>query len=488
MYQTNNDLTIEEIHNELKRLQKQLRNLKIDQKDLETELNSLTSSNLYKFWQVFNDVKKVFLKPLNKFIEIFIIYLIHSNKFNLAIKLYEYQKQIKKYLNINLELLDINNNVNIYQITNIKKYCSNNNLKYQVINPKQKNKVYKPFYFGDKNKFTKDVVQPEMYVAEIKNATICGGNSFVLTSDYHCLLDSVTYPESDRVDFIYGPIKYLVNQKVLIDIPKNEETIESGIMINGIASYNYYHWLLEFIPRLELINKLKKYSHIPFLVDQVCHDIPQLEESILLLKKHHQNIIFLEPNKQYHVKNLVVPSYTSWNVINLKKGITLRETDSIISPQTINFLRSNYLLKINKFHKIEKKIYISRAMGKNRKFNEKEIRQVFLDRGFEIIYPEELTFLEQIETFSRAEVVAGATGAGLTNIFFAPKSAIIICLVSQPMDFTGFSNIAGLNNQNMIFLVGKSNKNNNHPYYQADFTIDPDRVAHAIDSILLSKK
>jgi capsular polysaccharide biosynthesis protein len=488
MYRTNNITLVEEIQNEHKELQRQLRNLKMEQEKLKTEFNYLTSSNIYRLWQFINYIKKLFIKPLNQFIEIFLICLIKLNKFDLAIIWYKHQKQIKKYLSINDEIFHDDNRIALYKITNVKKYCLNKNLKYQVIYPKQKSKVFKPYYFGDKKKFTKNVIQPEMYVAEIKNAIICGANSLILSSDDQCLLDSTTYPESKRVDFIYGPIRYLINQKALIDIPKNKKNIESGIMMNGIASYNYYHWLLEFIPRLELINKLKKYSHIPFLVDQVCHDIPQLEESILLLKKHHQDIIFLEPNKQYHVRNLVVPSYTSWNVINLKKRITLRETDSIISSQSIKFLRSSYLLNIDKYSKSNKKIYISRLTSKNRKFNEEEIKLVFLNRGFEIIYPEELTFLEQLEIFSHAKVIAGATGAGLTNIIFAPKSAIIICLVSQPMNFTGFSNIAGLNNQNMVFLVGKPDKNTSHPYYQANFTINPDEVAHAIDTILLSKK
>jgi len=66
--------------------------------------------------------------------------------------------------------------------------------------------------------------------------------------------------------------------------------------------------------------------------------------------------------------------------------------------------------------------------------------------------------------------------------------ATILCMVSQPMNFTGFSNIAGLNKQKIIFLVGKPNKKNSHPYYQSDFTIDPDMVGQTVDSIILSKK
>ena len=46
-------------------------------------------------------------------------------------------------------------------------------------------------------------------------------------------------------------------------------------------------------------------------------------------------------------------------------------------------------------------------------------------RGFESYALENLSFRQQVELFSEAEIVGGAHGAGLTNIFFSPHVKVV---------------------------------------------------------------
>lgn len=58
--------------------------------------------------------------------------------------------------------------------------------------------------------------------------------------------------------------------------------------------------------------------------------------------------------------------------------------------------------------------------------NEVDIEAAFAQRGFAIVYPEELSFAEQLELYSAAEMIAGISGSNLHNcVFMQPGSTVI---------------------------------------------------------------
>jgi capsular polysaccharide biosynthesis protein len=58
--------------------------------------------------------------------------------------------------------------------------------------------------------------------------------------------------------------------------------------------------------------------------------------------------------------------------------------------------------------------------------NEDEIEEKMTQLGFAVVHPEELTFDEQVTMFSRARVIVGPHGAGMTNAVFSPSSCLIV--------------------------------------------------------------
>lgn len=84
----------------------------------------------------------------------------------------------------------------------------------------------------------------------------------------------------------------------------------------------------------------------------------------------------------------------------------------------------------------KEKIYFSRRLLKkaiqNRKAkNEDAIEQLFISYGFEIVYPEQLSFQEQVQLLSKADVVAGCEGSALHMGVFMPPSAKMIILTTR---------------------------------------------------------
>jgi hypothetical protein len=77
------------------------------------------------------------------------------------------------------------------------------------------------------------------------------------------------------------------------------------------------------------------------------------------------------------------------------------------------------------------RIYLSRRQFNRRQFervvaNEVEIEDVFRANGFEIVYPETLTFSEQVALCARASVIAGISGSGLHNGAFMRSGTLLI--------------------------------------------------------------
>ncbi|CAN5722493.1 hypothetical protein BH23PSE1_BH23PSE1_01180 [soil metagenome] len=78
-----------------------------------------------------------------------------------------------------------------------------------------------------------------------------------------------------------------------------------------------------------------------------------------------------------------------------------------------------------------RRLYVSRRRFAARNFrrvvaNEVRVEALFRQAGFEVLYPEAMTFPEQIAALRNAAVVAGISGSNLFNVLFAPKDTLLI--------------------------------------------------------------
>jgi hypothetical protein len=82
------------------------------------------------------------------------------------------------------------------------------------------------------------------------------------------------------------------------------------------------------------------------------------------------------------------------------------------------------------------RIYVTRRDAKRHRrwvTNEAEVERLFTSRGFNIMSMNDVPLPEQVRRFASAQVVAGASGAGLADIVFAPPGAHVITLVSDEL-------------------------------------------------------
>lgn len=377
----------------------------------------------------------------------------------------------------------------IYTLKSVKQYCKTHNLLYRKKIDSQNTTVYEPRYYSDnKSNYKITVKQPEIYIAELNNVFITGESSVIISNDNYAFFDMGLNPETKRYNFRDGVLRYADSGYAIIKISdENESFIEKGIMISGTASRNYFHWLFEFITRLSLLSDDTQYSGFPLIVDEAVLAIPQMAD-VLKIYSGGREIISIVQNTKYRIKTLVVPSYLTWIPLNIRKNSIIKSTDAIISAQGVNYLRDRMKVAVeeNGIKNEKRKVFISRKSVKTLYrvlLNEEEIVQIFKDYGFDIIYPESMSFREQYECFSKATVIAGASGAGMTNIVFAPKDCQIICLINKRIDFSGYSTIAGIIGQKMIFIEGEIDPhiNNVNIKYQSSFKINIEKLVQYLE-------
>jgi len=340
--------------------------------------------------------------------------------------------------------------------------------------------VFTPNYSQADRSLKKVLPQPPIYVKNYENVEIIGGLSYIIKgmcayADLHELQGL------KRVSLVNDLVTFHNKDIAVISCKEADTLIDEGVMLSGTASYNYYHWLMEFIPKLSLFTR-KQIETSNFIVDEAVMNCPPLLESLQYIIKTN-NLTAIKRGYKYKINKLIYPSLLSWTTINLQKGLDIQASDSLTSPEAISFLRQTF--GVAHSNTGGGKIYISRAGSLLRKYNEADIIPIVKKYGFEVCAPEKLSFLQQVKLFSESKYIIGATGSGMTNIVFAPQCARILCLTSMRMNFAGFSNIAGIIGQHMVFMEGTMKTDKKALYeYQNHFSVDVDRFETAVKRLI----
>jgi hypothetical protein len=236
---------------------------------------------------------------------------------------------------------------------------------------------------------------------------------------------------------------------------------------------------LESLSKLCLVNEIEEYNKIPILVDERCLGFQSFKDELEMLNSHGREIIYLKQGCCYNVKKLIYISELIIEPINLKRNALLRYEDYRVSDVAVKLLHDNLAINSNIF----RKLFISRKNSNIiRLLYQDKIEQIFKEYGYEIIYPEEMSFQDQLKTFSGAEFIAGASGAGFTNILFANKNAKIICILPKEIKFSCYSSIAGILGQEFYCLDAKIHYNTNMVYYQNNIELGEEYLKKFLES------
>jgi len=192
---------------------------------------------------------------------------------------------------------------------------------------------------------------------------------------------------------------------------EHREGIFATLLSPGSASPNYYHWLIETLPRVGILEEagLKDYR---LIVPQILASW-QSEALDRLGLGPERRVGFGE--QHWQIDSLLVPSLPGY--------------PGMCRPWAANWLRRR--LGVPEGVKATRRLYVSRSGATQRRVsNEQEVVAALAPLGFETISTEDMRLEEQIFLFSQAQFIVGLHGAGLTNVLFAPREARVLEFMS----------------------------------------------------------
>ena len=271
---------------------------------------------------------------------------------------------------------------------------------------------------------------PPVSVFLLNNAKVIGRSNLVFHENYMVHHDLFQFETDYMSEELHRKYTILPNKGAgCIHMRKYKSyKIQSAATFLDAGSANYAHWLTEVLPRVLLFIKNKEYVSIPILIDSGLHQniMSCLEFAIDL-----ERTCYLVDNEvEVLAEKLFVTNAAGYVPFEPRPGSVKCGSHGIFNKHAINMMRKTFIpVKVAK-RKKTRRIFIKRGSNIRGLKNEDKIIDVLRPIGFEIIEPEKLSFQGQIEIFSNANVIVGASGAALANLIFSPAEAKIVILAA----------------------------------------------------------
>lgn len=200
--------------------------------------------------------------------------------------------------------------------------------------------------------------------------------------------------------------------------PVTPEPIAGSVaVLAGLSGHNYFHWMVDVLPRFELLrcSGLALSDIDWFWINGVRSPFQQATLDRLGIPA--AKVLSADRHPAITAESLIVPSFPGhlgW-----------------AEPWVLAFLRQQFL-PIAASQPGYERIYISRANANHRRLlNEAAVIDRLQALGFQVIELETRSLAEQIALFAQAKVIVAPHGGGLTNLIFAAPGTIVIELMTR---------------------------------------------------------
>lgn len=343
--------------------------------------------------------------------------------------------------------------------------------------------AYAPSFFGENKTTSLNVHFPELQYRLFRNTSISVSSSSLLIGGDSLAIERVGRYDSESFDYSGGHILMHEGNHAIVKIKKNIY-IECGVFLGGNGSFNYYHWLMELIPKCEFFHRIP-YKKFPLLVSS---DVDELISFKEILDKFAPNVdvVTLQKDKIYSVGDLVYIDTPNNLPFNLRPGNKMRASYTLIHPQSIKYIRniclSDDVINDSSQSTYPKKIFLKRKIER-RKYNQDSVENILQKHGFVSVCMEELSFEEQVRTMFHCEWIVGPTGAAWTNLIFCQKGAKALCWMAEELgEFSAFSTIAGNVGVDLEYITYHSGIHTPSDAYYRDYHIDVDLIERIVSS------
>jgi capsular polysaccharide biosynthesis protein len=281
---------------------------------------------------------------------------------------------------------------------------------------------------------------------------------------------SFQYKDGDNVD----PRENLIfHQSYFIPPLKLPGTVFS-MLSGGGAINNYGHWLMDALPRFHLLKESGLLDTVDwFLIPSMRYDFQR--DAVKLLGIPTNKII--EGDKIRHIQ-----------ADNLIATTAPRGKHVLIPEWSFRFIRDTYVAAADPKPLYPPLVHISRKDSSFRNvLNEDEMVEILEPYGFANIILSKLSLLEKVNLFHHADVVIGASGAGLTNLFFSKEGGKLIELFSEGFVLTDYIDLAKHSKVEHHYVISPalSDVRNKKQGQRDHMTIDLKKLKKVLEEVMV---
>ena len=254
----------------------------------------------------------------------------------------------------------------------------------------------------------------------------------IITNDFYIFSDFERYLSQ------YKHYKQIILQESKIKkISQSIDEINGTFFLFG-SEENYWHFLIDFIPRLICL----KYIPLKNIKVIIPDNLPDKYLNFII------NVCSL-----ININNVVFYKLNQENLIYNFEKLYFVSKPSI--EFTSSFLKRIFKNKI--INKRNKNLYVKRGKTPRRKvLNESEVINVLKEYHYDVIDCYELTIEEQIDIFSQSRNIIMPSGAAMANLIFVPDNINVVEIRSN-LD-GDYSNKINLQNRFSLFLFENTEK------------------------------
>ena len=310
----------------------------------------------------------------------------------------------------------------------------------ECINEKHIENVTYPPIYEMTNSAEADFIMKDLNLMLYQNTLVSPLSDFLITEK------GVVWNKFHKIQFTknitydFGLLK-VKNSSIYLRKSKRIISIENGFSMCGVYSDVWPHFLVQYLPKLYLIEKILTISNKQLTVILPNYSDPHIKEIVYSYLKKFTQIDIIEVERNCRVKCNRLYYIESISDIADKAEYPF-PSDIIIPEYVARSLKQNFISVYNKIEKIAdesySKLFIVRR-GKRNLINYKEIEIFFKDLGFKFIEPHKLTLADKIAIFSNAKIVVGPTSSGFTNLIFSKNDTKVLLLSNFVRSFEGYA-------------------------------------------------
>jgi hypothetical protein len=263
---------------------------------------------------------------------------------------------------------------------------------------------------------------------------------------------------------VWGPANHPILSRW--HLPKSR--LLNGRIAIGVtpeANGNYYHWLVDLVPRVLLLkHATQNFSNYDALL--LNGSRANYEREILAaVGVPPEKIRYVDSRERFQIASAVFPSMET----------------NVIAPWKVHGLRD--LASSGKQNQY-RRLYLSRARAAVRRIaNENEISEILRHRNFEIVEAENLSWREQADLFASGSVIVAPHGAALANIVFCKPGTRVVEISTRGGYRDWYWQLAAAAGLSYEVMEAQRSGSFSGPYENADMIVSRENLEGLLESL-----